>query len=533
MSTNFARHTSVKATSQTHAIPGREAEMARNNAGGMTFTLNHFDHLMRFLILGTEGGTYYASERDHTLQAFDGLRKCIKDNARQTVDIAVNVSMKGRAAKNDAALFTIACVMAFAEKAEDKFYARTQLDKVARIGTHILHFAEFVKQLKGWGTGTRKAFQTWFTDKSAEDIAFQYVKYGQRDGWSMRDLLRKAHPTGTVAQNNVFQYIAKNGEVEASQDLPAILWAANKAKTCSSKEVVALIKEYRLPREAIGTQHLNDVAVWEALLPHMGLTAIIRNLGKMSSLGMLRPLGSNTSFVVGKLTDVEELRRARIHPVNALNAFKTYSAGKGHRGSLIWTPAPQINDALEDCFTKSFDYVEPTGMNVLMGIDVSASMTWDTARIANTNIYAREAAACMAMVTVKQEKNYHVMAFAGTFMETGITAKDSYATVMSKIGRLPATNTDCSLPMQYAEQQKMDVDIFQVYTDNETYYGRIQPSQALLQYRNKLNKPKAKLAVVGMTATKFTIADPKDPYMLDFVGFDTNAPAAMAEFAKM
>lgn len=42
----------------------------------------------------------------------------------------------------------------------------------------------------------------------------------------------------------------------------------------------------------------------------------------------------------------------------------------------------------------------------------------------------------------------------------------------------------------------------------------------------------AKLIVVGMTATKFTIANPDDPGMLDIAGFDTAAPGIMSEFAR-
>jgi 60 kDa SS-A/Ro ribonucleoprotein len=35
-----------------------------------------------------------------------------------------------------------------------------------------------------------------------------------------------------------------------------------------------------------------------------------------------------------------------------------------------------------------------------------------------------------------------------------------------------------------------------------------------------------------MTATEFTLADPNDPLMLDMVGFDTAAPAAVAAFVS-
>ena len=42
----------------------------------------------------------------------------------------------------------------------------------------------------------------------------------------------------------------------------------------------------------------------------------------------------------------------------------------------------------------------------------------------------------------------------------------------------------------------------------------------------------AKLVVVAMVANEFTIADPQDAGMMDVVGFDSAAPALIADFAK-
>jgi TROVE domain len=42
-------------------------------------------------------------------------------------------------------------------------------------------------------------------------------------------------------------------------------------------EVVKLMHEFDLPREAIPTQCLNEAAVWEALLANMSMTGMIRN----------------------------------------------------------------------------------------------------------------------------------------------------------------------------------------------------------------------------------------------------------------
>ena len=89
--------------------------------------------------------------------------------------------------------------------------------------------------------------------------------------------------------------------------------------------------------------------------------------------------------------------------------------------------------------------------------------------------------------------------------------------------------TDCALPMIYAKEKKLEVDVFIVYTDNETWYGKVHPSVALKQYRDAMHLP-SKLIVCGMASNNFTIADPSDGGMLDIAGFDSAAPEVIRNF---
>ncbi len=98
--------------------------------------------------------------------------------------------------------------------------------------------------------------------------------------------------------------------------------------------VRSLVREHNLPREVIPTEFLNDVGVWEAMLPKMPMTAMIRNLGKMTSIGVLKDWNENTNTVLSKLGDSEILKKARIHPLSILVALNTYASGQGFRGSL-------------------------------------------------------------------------------------------------------------------------------------------------------------------------------------------------------
>jgi 60 kDa SS-A/Ro ribonucleoprotein len=84
--------------------------------------------------------------------------------------------------------------------------------------------------------------------------------------------------------------------------------------------------------------------------------------------------------------------------------------------------------------------------------------------------------------------------------------------------------------MLWAAQNKVAIDTFVVITDSETWAGNIKPTQALKQYREKMGID-ARLAVLGVASTGFTIADPLDRGQLDFVGFDSNAPRVLADFS--
>jgi len=301
-------------------------------------------------------------------------------------------------------------------------------------------------------------------------------------------------------------------------------------KVKSEREAIALIRDYKLTHEMVPNQFKNSPEVWEALLEDMPLTALMRNLGKMSNVGLLKPLSSAVTSVVSKLTDVERIRKARIHPLAALVASVTYSRGRGVKGSLRWDVVTQVDEALQELFYTAFKTIEPTHRKILIGLDVSGSMSLGEVG-GMTGITPMMAAATMCMVTARSETQYQIMAFSHAFVPFPLSKNDSTRDVLKKTSEVPYGGTDCSLPMVWATERKIEVDAFLVYTDNETHHGRLHPYQALEQYRQKMGRP-AKLIVVGMTATGFSIANPEDAGMLDVVGFDTAAPKVMADFIR-
>lgn len=516
------------------------ADQVKNNAGGFVFELDRWKQLDRFLILGQEGNTYYASERKVVKQNTANLERLLLEDGARVVNRIVEISDTGRAPKNDPAIFALATAAASSNDTT-RAAALAALPKVCRIGTHLFHFAADVNASRGWGRGLRNAVGNWYLNRSVDALAHQAIKYQQRDGWSHRDLLRLSHPQPkSKEQAATFKWMTAGiegvREIGADGALPTQIQAfvelQSNVKSWPVCRAVQHIVKHKLPRECIPTELLNKPEIWEALLEDMGPTALIRNLGKLSSLGMTKPMSATTKKVVSKLTDREVLKKARVHPMAALLAAGVYRQGRGVKGSLSWTPEAAILDALDETFYAGFEHVEPTNKNTMVCLDVSGSM-WGGVIAGAPGIHPANAALAMAMVTVRAENaaSTHVMGFSNTFRALGITKKDTIVEANKKVSGLPFASTDCSLPMQYAMKNKLEVDVFQVYTDNETYAGNVHPFVALKQYRQKLGRD-AKLVVVGLTATNFTIADPSDAGMLDVVGMDTHAPALMADFAR-
>ena len=150
-------------TPQTQPIPGLESKMVQNSAGGFTFKLDDFARLDRFLVLGTESNTYYTSSKKLTKDNAQAIMRAIAADGVRVVNRIVEVSVAGRAPKNDPAIFALALVMAHGN-AEAKNAAYMALPKVARIGTHLLHAADYVNGMRGWGRGVRRAFAQWYND---------------------------------------------------------------------------------------------------------------------------------------------------------------------------------------------------------------------------------------------------------------------------------------------------------------------------------------------------------------------------------
>ena len=118
------------------------------------------------------------------------------------------------------------------------------------------------------------------------------------------------------------------------------------------------------------------------------------------------------------------------------------------------------------------------------------------------------------------------------FIPLNISPRLRLDEVVKRIGGLPFEATDCALPMIWAREHQVQ------------RVRRSSPTRTVKRGRETSTRRRpcvsiakqfvgdAKSVVVGMTSNGFTIADPNDRGMLDVVGFDTTAPAVIADFVR-
>lgn len=512
---------------QTQPLNERQV---KNNAGGYVFQLDGFARLDRFLILGSDSNTYYQKAVDLTRENAKCVTACFNENPVKTIDAIVSVSVEGRAAKNDAAIFALALGAVHTDP-KVRQLALAAMPAVCRTSTHLFQFVKASMALgRGWGRQFKRAIAKWYNDRDVKDVAYQVIKYREREGYTHKRLMQTAHPAPGSDKARVALYQWLWGVKHQPRLLPKLIGAFEKSMDAdtSKKDRIKLVEEFNLPWEALPTECNADPDYWLAMLPKMGVTALIRNLGNMSRIGVIKPLSAAEKLIAERLSNEEDLRKSRVHPFNILFALKTYESGHGFRGTNSWNVSQPVVSALDKAFYKSFKNVIPTGKRFLFGLDVSGSMS---SKIMNSNLSCCEATAALSLVTANVEQQVRIMGFCNTFVDLKIRAGDTLEAATEKACKNNFGSTDCAVAINYAMSKGIKVDSFVIMTDNETYAGRTHVSEALNQYRKKMGI-NSKLIVVGMTSTGFTIGDPNDVGTLNVVGFDASAPAVIADFSR-
>ena len=76
-------------TPQNEALDDRQVQ---NSAGGYVYPVTDATRMARFLVLGSENGSFYADERKLTKENTQAVARHIRDNPQEAVQLIVDVS---------------------------------------------------------------------------------------------------------------------------------------------------------------------------------------------------------------------------------------------------------------------------------------------------------------------------------------------------------------------------------------------------------------------------------------------------------
>ena len=529
---NYRFFTNKNKTPQNQPIPGREAEMIRGRSGGYMFEAGIWQTLRRCLLIGTASSTYYAGKRELTNDFIDTIKKAIASDPSRVAREIVYAS-DGRSINNSAPILALVLLsMGGASGAKQAFVEI--FPQVVRTASHFYEWLSYTKSMRGFGKVIKQVGTAWLSREDVAVLAYQLLKYQQRHGFSNRDALRLFHVKPvTVEHDRLYDWVV-NGWSELPAEIPSEatkqIWWYEWLKR-HPEETHRAIAEGKLTHEMAAPVGNMDRQAWQLLFDTMPVGAMLRNLGSLTQLEVLRVNSvGNLNRVEAVLNNQNYLRKARIHPIDVLKALKTYSSGgKVGRSKKTWTPIPRIVDILEKAVELSFRVVKPTNKVFLHAVDISGSMSYGV--VDSVGLNCCEIATAMALVTAKAEKNYAIRGFSTKFIDLKITRRDSFSSALKKASNQNFGGTDASVAYDWAIEHKFKADIICFWTDNESWAGRKHPAQALREYRTKVN-PDAKAVYVTLSPYNITLVDPQDNNSWDLAGFDPGMPRLIQMLAK-
>ena len=515
---------------------------------------SELQRLERFLCLGKDSAVYHC-QTDVSSQKYSSsdvqLVKAVlhlDNGGALAIGTILSFSRNGRAAVRHPALFALA-VCARCGDQETKNGVYDALSDVCHIPTDLFYFlSQHVKvgelcdlDGRGWGRAIRRALSRWYLDNPDElQLARHVTKYPQRHRWRHLDVLRVAHiktPRQNAALGFILEYI-RHGLRPAKRrfrrqsvgDVADFLTAVKDVKSRSLDEgqLVSTIRTHRLNREHILTEWLSSPQIWKALLPNMPVMAMIRNLGRMTSLEILKSGSDEAAHVISRLQNRSLLMSARLHPFYLLHALRTYNNGHGDKGRLVWKPNSDIVKELELAFNQSFTFTEPTGQRFLLAVDITTTCE-------GCHIDPSTAAAVLAMQIARRETEFEIVYFTEEIIPKTIDASMQLTTVMQLMpGSTDPTHTscDCSKPIRWALDGDKDFDVFIIFTSCRTVTNETNVMTTLLEYRQRFNTQRTKLVVVTMSNNDCIIGDDRDHFILNVVGFDINGLELINDFIR-
>jgi 60 kDa SS-A/Ro ribonucleoprotein len=146
-----------------------DPDQIQNNAGGFVWQISDKEQVIRYLVIGSEGGNFYQTPQQVSSKCASCVLRMTRtpDNFKWLIETIRDVSTSGRAAKQESTLLALATASVFAPTPAAKTEALNAVNDCVRILTHMYMLIGYIKIFSKAGHPNLTAAATTIDQKNS------------------------------------------------------------------------------------------------------------------------------------------------------------------------------------------------------------------------------------------------------------------------------------------------------------------------------------------------------------------------------
>ena len=426
----------------------------RNHHGKRAYAMTAEHRLAQLAVTGTLNRTFYAQPSEQLEGLLEAAQMVEPEFVAKT---AIYARQRGH--MKDAP----ALLLAWLSMLQTPHFSLA-FNRVIDNGKMLRNFVQIMRSgaagRKSLGTRPKRMVREWL--EKASDIEIMRAAVGQDP--SLADVIKMMHPKPADASREAFfaWLIGKPHDVAA---LPEIVTAFEAFKR-DPKAPVPDVPFQMLTALPLGKEH------WAAIGRKAGWHMLRMNLATFARQGAFEVKGFDR-HVAERLRDPEAIARARVLPYQLMAAYAMTSDGglKGTRNTVPY----QVREALQDAMEIAIANVPNVAGRVVICPDVSGSMSSPVTghrKGATTSVRCIDVAGLMAAAMLRANRKARVLPFEQKVVplkRVDLNPRDSVMTNAAKLAAIGGGGTNCSAPIRQLVQEKAEVDLVVIVSDNESW----------------------------------------------------------------
>ncbi len=463
--------------------PMLPAATTHNEAGGLAYARKPQAALALYAATGCFNGTFYASAETQLDMV---LTLCAQVESGFVARTAIY-------ARRTAHMKDMPALLLASLSVRDREAFAAAFPRVVDNGRMLRNVVQILRSgrvgRKSLGSQPKRLVREWLERASVTQIMSAAIGNAP----SLADVIKMVHPKPADAEREALYAWVIGKHCDASK-LPEQVRAYEAFKRDPENPLPDLPFQYytSLP---LTQSH------WKALAMNASWQSLRQNLNHFARHGVFED-AYVLRKVVAKLSDPNEIRRARVFPYQLLTAFQATSKLPNAIGA-----------ALQDAMEVATRNVPALQGDVVVAVDVSGSMASPVTgyrKGSTTATRCVDAAALVAACIQRTHPGARVMPFDTDVRELRLNPRDSVMTQAQQLAKLCGGGTNVSAPLAKLNRERAKVDLLVLVSDNESWRDTRSggATETMRQWEKiKARCPQAKLVCIDLqpVATSQTV----------------------------